>query len=246
MSNNIDEMKAKIAKLLAKAEGTTNEAERDAFTAKAETLMLRLGIARAELEAVGEANPEPVIEVQRCWRGNYSIVMVPFTGSIAGALGNITTLQSTWSAVRRYSYLIGHQSDVERLTQLLDSLEIQVMSALHRWQREHREERRYMTDMEKFIANRSFITGFGNTVASRLRAERKTEEATASSGAELVLVSKQARVDDWVGRQYPKLRKGRGGAREYDYSAYVSGGAAGRNADLGHKRTGGSREALNA
>lgn len=36
--NNLDEMKSRIVKLLAMAEGTSNDAERDAFSAKAETL----------------------------------------------------------------------------------------------------------------------------------------------------------------------------------------------------------------
>lgn len=242
---NIDEMKAKIAKLLAKAEGTTNEAERDAFAAKAETLMLKLGIARAELESVGQAAPERVVEVRREWKGNYSMVWVPVTHRIALSLGHITVLQRNVSAVLRYTYLIGHESDVQRLEQLLDSVFIQATAALHRWQRGHREERRWQTDMEKFVGNRSFLEGFGQAVSYRLSRERAVEEEQATQGAELVLANKQSRVDSWVAQQYPKLGKARGGFST-DWRATAAGSAAGENADLGHTRTGGSKEAIHA
>ena len=67
----------KIAKLLAKAERTDNEHERDAYTQQAERLMLKLGIERAELESAGEVKAEDIVEVTREWTGNYAITMVP-------------------------------------------------------------------------------------------------------------------------------------------------------------------------
>jgi hypothetical protein len=236
--NSIETTKDKIAKLLAKAEGTSNDAERDTYLAKAESLMLRLGIERAELESRGKVAPEKIVEVKRAWHGNYSIVMVPFVHRVARAFGDITVLQTkNYNGMIRTTYIIGHESDVEEFCRLIDSLALQVMSALKRWQREVREQRRYYTDMEKYTGNRSFISGFGAEVARRLQAERQRQETTeATPGAALVLAAKQPKIDSWVENTYGTLRASRGGAQTSDWSASRSGQAAGRNADLGHGR----------
>lgn len=245
MAISIDDMKRKIAALLAKAESTTNEHERDAFNEKAERLMLRLGIERAELEAAGTVRPEDIVEEHRDWTGNYSIVMVPFVSEVARAFGNLTVLQSkNHNGMRRRTWIIGHKSDVEEFLRLIDSLAVQVMSALKRWQKEHREERRWDTDMEKYTQNRSFISAFGSTVARRLRDERRQEEETASTGAALVLASKMDRVMEWRDNRYQDLKAARGGVQTHSSWAAGAGALAGRSANLGEKAVGGSREAL--
>jgi hypothetical protein len=239
---DIEAMKRKIAALLAKAEGTTNNEERDAYSKKAEELMLRLGVGVAELESTGQRKADPIVEVKRVWKGNYSIVMLPFVQDVASGFGNLTILQTSYSPMLRQSYIIGHQSDVEQFCTLIDSLFVQVMAALKRWQREVAAERRRYTDMEKYTGNRSFIAGFGKQVAIRLYQTRRTEESKASTGAALVLVSKQARVDDWVSEAYPKLGKARGGMKTHDWYASRAGHEAGEKADLGAKRLGGKGE----
>lgn len=226
--------KDKIAKLLAKAERTDNDHERDAFTAQAERLMLKMGIERAELESAGEIKAEDIVEEKRLWTGNYAIVMVPFTTRVGRSFGSLNFLQSkNHNGMQRWSYVIGHKSDVAEFLTLLDSLHLQVMAALKRWQRANVEERRYLTDMEKYTQNRSFIEAFGSAVAWRLQEERKQEEAEASTGAALVLASKQDRVDLWVGEQYTNLRSSRTGARTYDGAAAMAGHIAGQQASLG-------------
>lgn len=242
---DLESMKRKISALLAKAERTENEHERDAFNAKAESLMLRLGVHAAELEAAGEVKPEEIVEVKRDWKGNYSIVFVPFTSEVARGFGNLTVLQSTYSAMLRRTYIIGHKSDVEQFMTLLNSLELQVLSALHRWQRENRDARRGLTDMQKYIQHRSFIEGFGQTVASRLRAERKQEEAVASTGAALVLASKMDRITGWVDETYGELGKARGGMKYGSSVGYAAGSEAGKTANLGGTSVkGGAKGAL--
>lgn len=245
MAHSIEDTKRKIAGLLAKAERTDNEHERDTFTAAAEKMMLRLGIERAELESVGEVKPEEIVEERREWLGNYAIVMVPFTSRVGRAFGNLTFLQNqNHNGMKRYSYVIGHKSEVEEFLRLLDSLHIQVMSALKRFQKDNRESRRYMTDMEKYTQNRSFIEAFGVTVALRLQKERKVEEAEATPGAALVLASKMDKVMAWRDEQYKDLRNVRTGARTWDPYAASAGHEAGRTANLGEKAVGGSRGAL--
>jgi hypothetical protein len=236
MAHSVEDMKRKIAGLLAKAERTDNEEERDAFNSKAERLMLRLGIEKAELEAAGVVKPEEVIEATREWHGNYSIVMIPFVSNVAHGFGNLTLLQSSnHNGMRRTSYIIGHKSDVEEFCRLIDSLHIQALSALKRWQRATREERRYFTDMMKYDGNRSFLAGFGQEVGRRLKEERSEEESSASTGAALVLASKMDRVMEARDQMYPNHTKARTGARSYSRLALQDGQRAGKNADLGHK-----------
>lgn len=232
-SFNLAAMKRKIAALLAKAEKTDNEHERDAFNSKAEHLMLRLGVHAAELEAAGEVKPEDIVEVKRDWKGNYSIVFVPFTWDVAHGFGHLTVLQSTFSPMLRRTYIIGHKGDVEQFISLLDSLEVQVLSALRRWQNENREARRGLTDMQKYIQHRSFIEGFGATVRCRLEEERVEEEEQASTGAALVLVDKSTRVQGWVDDKYGQLGKARGGMQYGSSIAHQAGRIAGQSANLG-------------
>lgn len=232
----LSEMKDKIAKLLAKAEATTNEAEREAFTAKAEQLMVRLGIDAAELEAAGEVKPEEVIEVHRTYTGGYAIVMVPFASAVCRGFGNLTTLQSVYRSSRRV-YIIGHKSDVEMVMQLLDSLETQAKSAMHRWQKTA-PERQWQDSGQRYVGSRTFLQYFGFRVGDRLKELRQETQQEASPGAALVLVSKKDRVDDWTGKKYPKLKKSRTGARTYNSSAAGAGVAAGNRASLGEKAIG--------
>lgn len=241
---DLEAMKVRIAKLLNLAERTENDQERDAFNAKAEKLMLQLGIARAELESVGEVKPEEIVEVIREWHGNYSIVMVPFVHDVAIGFGNITVLQSMRSAMLRKTYIIGHKSDVEEFCALIDSLALQVMSALRRWQKEHAAERRGLTDMEKYVQHRSFITGFGQTVRMRLSKTRKVEEKQASTGAALVLASKADRIADWMKQTYPNMGQARGGMQQHSSVAMAAGRTAGESANIGGKGVKGGSKAV--
>lgn len=247
MARSIEDLKKTIAGLLAKAERTDNEHERDTYNEQAERMMLRLGIERAELESVGEVKPEEIVEVRKEWTGNYSITMVDFVAAVARGFGNLTILQSkNHNGMLRTTFIIGHKSDVEEFCRLIDSLHLQVMSALKRWQRENREERRWLTDMEKYTQHRSFISAFGSAVRRRLQAERVEEEKVATPGAALVLASKMDRVTAWKNEQYTDLRNARTGARTWDSQAAGAGAEAGRRASLGEKAVGGTRGALDA
>ena len=230
---NLEEMKAKIVKLLAKAEGNANTHEREAFMDKAEALMLKLGVARAELESVGQLRTDPVVEHTKLWKGNYSIVMLPFTARLARGFGDLTVLQYVSSPTRRWSYIIGHQSDVEQFMVLLESLSLQAMLELRSWQKEKVELRRDLTDMQKFIQNRSFIEGFGARAAQRVEDLRGVALQDVSPGAALVLVSKRSRVDDWVGEAYPNMKPARGGTQYHSQGAFRAGVVSAENADLG-------------
>lgn len=233
---DIQKLKEKIALLLNKAERTDNEHERDAFSSAAERMMIRLGITAAELESAGEVKPEEIIEVRKQWRGNYSIVFIPFTDRVAFGFGNLTVLQSHAGApMLRTSYIIGHQSDVEQFMVLLASLESQVMSALTRFQKAEKFRRRSLTDMERYVENRSFIDGFGLMVARRL-ADMRTVEVKKVAGSELVLANRKEKVTAKVNEMYPIIDSIKSRKTEFSPTGYSAGIEQGSAATLTNQK----------
>lgn len=241
---NQQSLKDKIAGLLAKAERTDNEHERDAFNAKAEQLMIKYGIEQAELEAAGEVKPEEIIEVRIPFTGIYNMVMPDFVHTVCRALGNLSVLQSSsWDKKTRTAYIIGHKSDVEAAQVLIASLQLQAMSGMKRWWKSF-DDKVWMSNMEQYKARRQFIISFGYGAADRIKAERRTEEEHVSTGAALVLASKQDRVNDWVQNTY-NPKKSRGGVQG-GMAGHSEGRAAGRQANVGTTGIGGGRKALNS
>lgn len=243
---NLADWRRKIAALLAKAERTDNDHERDAFNAAAERLMLRLGIHRAELEAAGEVKKEKIIQASRDFKGNYSLAMIPFVVNVAAGFGGLEVLVSRRSAMLRTAYVIGPESKVNDFLRLLDSLHIQAFAALKRYQAETVDERRGQTDMKRAVAHRAFVTGFGQEVRARLTAIREAEEGNASTGAALVVANRNQDVTDWIAKQYGELRKGRTGGRKDDVVARMAGREAGKKATLNEKQVGGKGKAVAA
>ena len=230
--------RTKIAALLAKAEGTDNENERDTYVAKAEELMVKWGIERAELESIGQVKPEEIIEVHRDWKTIYAPTMGLFAYTIGLSYGNLSFLQSRSGSAFVRTYIIGHKTDVESFLMLLDSLNLQVWTAVKAYRKETREARRWHTIHENFVADRSFIEGYGNTVATRLYALKKETEKTASTGAALVLVGKMSRVRAWQAEKYPNTGKARASSRQWSSEAASAGRTAGQKANLGDKGIG--------
>jgi hypothetical protein len=239
----VEDYKRKIAGLLAKAEATDVEAEQKAFSEKAEALMLKMGIARAELESEGKSKAEDIVEERRTWRTIYAPSMAQFASLVGHAFGDLTMLQSRYGKDRVTTYVIGHKSDVEAYLTLIDSLHLQVTSAMKAFRKANRDDRRWNTIHENFVIDRSFVEGYGAAVARRLREMRRTvtEEANVSAGTALVLASKRDRVDAWVAETYPVLGKNRATTRQQSWAGREAGAAAGRNANLGGKGIGGQR-----
>lgn len=229
-----NKMKTKIELLLAKAEGTDNEHERDAYTAKAQRLMLEWGIAEADLEARGEVNPEQVVQEHKDYRGSYATAMPLFADNVARGMGALKILKITYRGTCRV-YVIGHQTDVANFWVMVNSLETQCISALATWWK-NAPERQWLGRQEAWKARRQFITSFGYVVGDRLSALRTEVQHDATPGAALVLVDKATRVNEWVASQYPNLRNGRG----LDGGVYggSAGRAAGQRANLGGKAVG--------
>jgi hypothetical protein len=228
-------IKTKIELLLAKAEGTDNEHERDAYTAKAQRLMLEWGIEEADLEARGEVKPEAVVQQHRDYHGQFSMAMPGFANDIARGMGNLKVIKSGSKSDWRV-YVIGHETDVANFWTMMDSLERQALHGLKVWWASTPDRAWLITATEKWKARRSFIMAFGSTCGARLRRLREEVQVEATPGAALVLVSKDERVAAKVEELYPSLRNGR--SLQMGYSGAAAGREAGLRAHLGGKEVG--------
>lgn len=235
MDNKLEKAKERIRMFLRKAESTTFEEERKTFLEAAEKMMMRLGLERAELEANGEAQAEPIVRKSVILKGNYSGIMVEFFSCMAYGYGDLFSYQIRYRGrLDRDAVVMGTESDTEQFLELFQSVHTQALAALHRWQKETRGERFFMTDMEKFNLNRSFLKGFGEEVGSRLFSIRMEQSGMASKGAELVLASKQARIQEEVDKM--TLRTAQSAMRGRNPYAELMGREAGRDADIGGKK----------
>lgn len=239
----------KIAALLAKAEDpAATPAEAEAYTQKAEALMVRWGISDAELDSRrrGKNKREEVVQVKLSFTGLHALSRVYLAWNVANGLG-IRGLKSKGWKDTQHAYLIGHQSDVDRALTLFNSLCVQQDAALAAWWKSE-DAPRHLPQYEQRKARRQFQLSFGSAVETRLRrirreAEREFTTEHKGTGTELVLANRQEAVDSWVKEQYgDKL----GSARGIQGSAYGSaaGRAAGQRANLGQKGVGGAKGAI--
>jgi len=232
---------ALIKKLLNKAEakGTSPE-ERDAYNAKATTLMVQWSIDDATLAGVDATKIEKIVS-RRVRLGDvpkaYAYEYVSIGVWVADALGCRGFYQAT--ADKRTDLLIvGYESDVEYIVQLFTSLALQCTLTLGPWYKEKiREYGPWMSGTDKYQAKRSYIRGFARGAEDKLRTVRKStiDEATSTTpGTDLVLVNREKQVDGWV---LDNLQIGSGGRRRYHNTGASAGFAAGQRANVGQDPT---------
>lgn len=223
----------RVAKLLAQAEdkGVTPE-EADAFAAKAEELMIRHAINAAQIAAHNGTKVDPIERKYIYFSGIFSTADRWMSNRVGEAFG-FKVLQGK-SGPRHYSVWIGFVSEMEQAEVLVASLLIQSRRAL---EPQARSWKNYgYSKQELYVARRSFIEGFGGTVAKRIADTRKrvTDEVAESDDSLLpVLASREQQVEVAFAQMYPQLRKGRAVRRSYDPVGGIAGSVAGASADIG-------------
>lgn len=247
----------KVRLLLAKAESTTPE-EAEALTEAALKLMARHGIDEAMLAASSpKAKKEDFVEKDKFYTSNFDLAFISLASHVVSAT-RTTKLLVTKSA-RDYEtgkvgsriHVFGFESDVERVFELILSLERQALSAQKAWWRDA-PERQWLSPNDAWIARREFLFAFGRAVGFKLdEIYRQAVEETVSTevspegkavpaeskGTELVLLDRKAEVEAAVSDFYGgNLRKGRSSSRRATRYGREAGTEAGRRADVGQKR----------
>jgi hypothetical protein len=248
-----DKMMNRIQALLAKAESTTSTHEADAYSAKAEELMLAYGIERSMLDAKKGSHSDKIVTKHMYFTGSYDSALVTLAWSTCRSLGTVQNLltKSGWDPNTKKKaqalYLIGYESDVDAAIVLITSLQLQALSAQKRWWSTF-DGKQFMSGMDKFVERRSFIEGFGRGAAARIKETMSKAEATYEQehGEGCLVPVKNHRaqsIDAYISETY-NVSKGRGGNRRGGMHGGGAGQAAGRNADTGGTRVSGGRQAI--
>lgn len=233
MTQSNDDRVAKIRALLAKAERTDNEHERDAYNAKAMDLMIQWSVDESQLNTA-EAKPDNIVtvimdfDVPKSYSHEYTLIGIRAINAL-GAKGMFQPRGRGKTAL----YVIAFESDIPRIRMLVESLVIQCSSALASWWRINQYA--YATGTQRFNGKRSFISGFADGVKVKLDAVYKQAVADAGHGAELVLFDRTKQVMAY----FNAMRTGKVQGRRYYQDGWSDGNRAGQRANIGQTSVGG-------
>lgn len=226
----------KIRKLLAKAESTTEERERDLFLAKAQELQDKYAVDITLLAAAGQIRQEAVVKLRFCEERNTPLIKAK--RELVAWLCEVNRCKGIMGHRRAYIDVYGHESDAEMVRHLFGSIMLQLQTAMARDERVLE-----MTDMRPQQEMKgwrvSYAHGYVRRVGSRLVQAQQAAQTNATPtagtpGTALVLADRRQAVERHVAEQFGKLR-----ATRYRNEAhanphgYQRGDLAGQQADIG-------------
>lgn len=227
-----DDMLRKIQGLLAKADGTDNEHERDAFYAKAQALMLKHAIDEAMLAAAGNGQEDDRTPIVEAFTFSADDRFRPGKMSLLHGIAETNRVRAVFHRATKknqQSSLVGFKSDIEFVKLLYTSALMQAMGASNKaWKQSAGSGSRHT-----FTSN--FIYGFAGTVTRRLDEAARQAKAdagvTEGTSTALALIDRDQQISDKFAEAFPRVGTARGSlSRNGD--ARLAGAAAGRNADL--------------
>lgn len=263
-----DRMLDKIAKLLAQAEGTKNEAEAEAFLKAAQRLATQesidLAVARQHT-AKKEQREQPT--QKRIWLGESGQKNIKYLAKLFMEVGEQNGLRFNVARNSIYVLAFGMPSDIEVTEVIYGSLAHQMVAAAndylksgeykqetagHKW---HEGRQEWVAKpMDGRVARANFYEGFISRVGLRLAtARREAEQAVAETSYEvlneegnetqttgaLVLVRKAEEVRDF----YTKTSRAKGSWNPGGPSLY-SGASRGAGSEAGSRARIGSSKAI--
>lgn len=222
-----------IRKLLAKAERAATPQEAEAFSAKAQELMLRYAIDEAMLGTKQQSTDK--IGFRQIVVRFYPRPKVSLLSGIAKAFGaKAIYMPGKGNSSSLTVEIFGWESDLALIQTLYASLEIQAMRELEfRW-----NALQVPVPGGRKPYTNSFLLGFASAVAGRLADQRSSAVQQAEDthpGTGLVLIDRNKAVSREFAARNPRVGTSKTGASSA--AGYNSGQAAGQAADLG----GGSR-----
>jgi hypothetical protein len=226
-----------IDQMLKKAESTTPE-EAEALLEAATKMMARYGVTEAMLQARGEKAKETIACSRVEVTGIYSRELMFLIYHVSRAQGTTRILYTKYSDTRYVVSIYGYDSDREAMVRLANSLVIQALHAVSVWWRRNREQYRYIPSFDQFIQRRTFVTGFGDGAAQKMReavaVATREADVTYGTGTALVLRDRGKEVEAYTEKISGKGRSFR--TNSGGYAAAAAGRAAGQRADI-HQKT---------
>jgi hypothetical protein len=226
------------------------EEARENYLGKAYELMTKWQIDDAMLAAVKDGKIEPIIKryIKLTTPTTYSLEYADLIATVAVAMGARGFVSKTYYKDDKFiragyydAIIVGFESDLDTIELLATSLSVQCEMAVAVAARNN-PRAAMMTASQKYNFKRSFLVGFKGEVKRRIEKMRKQTVAdTTTTGAELVLVDRTAKVDDWVNQE---MRIGKAVERKYGSHGYGDGIAAGQKANIGQNELGPKRKAI--
>jgi len=239
----------KVRALLNKAESTDFPEEAEAFSAKAEELMVRHAIDMAMLAETDPGKSDRIVSREVRIENPHLTIKGAFLYQLAKTLG----VRGAYRCTKRldkdgktyYSImgLVGYETDVDWVETLFTSLELQRINALTQGLRAKRSQEHGRTFTQ------SFNEAYRQTVVSRVKQTRATAVATTApttsgKSTALVLVAREEQVDAEYRRAFPNVRESHRRVRYNSASGYQSGQAAGSTANIARGSLSGAKRAL--
>jgi hypothetical protein len=238
-----DTITQRIIKLLAKAERAGSPEEAEAFFAKAADLQAKHAIDEIMLNAAAGKNADDVEDKTYDLTGIYSKAHILMLNALARELNCRVIQYSSGGSKNLRARVHGFHSDLERLDILFTSVMVQASRSLKQWW--GAQDSSWWTAAEKFQARKSYIIGYGEGAATKLRESMRTavaEHKSGEPGVSLVLVDRKDKVDAAVAAAHGRLGTAR--STKVNGAATRAGRSDGQRADVGHRRVGGSNRAL--
>jgi hypothetical protein len=224
---------ARVRKLLAKAEATSNAHEAEIFAGKAAELIAR---HRIEPEHLTDAARSDELDVRELplGRGAYVRARLALLMAVAEANDVRVVFQTTPSGT--IALAAGFSGDLDLVEVLYTSLHQQAASQMAHIRRP--------TGAATTRYRRSFLFGFAQRIGQQLStaADRAAAEASASDNDRLAVarLARSGRVDDFAAERFGRVVRARPAAAA-QASGWAAGSAAADGADLGRRRVSGRR-----
>lgn len=227
----------RIAALLAKAESTDSQHERDSLIEKATALQFQYSIDEAMLAASGKATTDTIGQIKLCEERNTPLIKAK--RELATGLAYLNSSRPFIGYKRAYIAIVGFESDLRFIQAMYNSLLVQMQTEMAR-------DERNVPSYENVKAWRvSYAHAYVRRVTMRMREAQQAAKRVAEDsvpGSSLVLVSKAQQVDNYVG----PTRKGKSIPTNAgkSWSGADAGRAAANRADIGQRGVSGSRAAI--
>jgi len=216
----------RIRALLAKAEGTTFEAEAEAFTAKAQEMMTRYSIDAAVLASTATAaGADTGIESRRVH------IDAPYADEKArflAVIADVNAARSIWSPQVGFATVMGFPVDLHLTDLLFTSLLVQATKASAE---ATSADRRFRTPSFR----RAFLIAFAHRIGERLEATKQHASADAAQqyGSALapILVDREVAIEEAVSRAFPNATTMN--RRRLNADGWYAGRAAADRAQIG-------------